>query len=196
MQPPAAPFVSHQKDATKHDAIRLLEDATPAGHSSPDEGCNNRSEAIPLPPATTISSSHPNQRRAYRTTIKRMQHRARMPFISHNFPCAQNNKRTRRPGTDCGHPTTPPTAAEREPQPHHGAKRGQQLRTTSELTSTLAFPTWAQHGRARYTPRVPRHSKDAPSLHARRRLRRPPARDPTVPRRDQHPRGRAEGNMP
>ena len=75
-----------------------------------------------------------------------------MPFISHNFSPAENNKRTRRPGTDCGHATTPPTAAEREPQPHHGVKRSQKLWTTSELTSTLAFPTWAQHGRARFVP--------------------------------------------
>ena len=54
-----APFLSHRKDATKQHTIRLLEDATPAGHSSPDEGCNNRHDAIPLPPATTISPSHP-----------------------------------------------------------------------------------------------------------------------------------------
>ncbi|XP_037478381.1 uncharacterized protein LOC119355646 isoform X2 [Triticum dicoccoides] len=47
MQPLAAPFVSHRKNATKHNAIRLPEDATPAGHSSPDdEGCNARSGAI------------------------------------------------------------------------------------------------------------------------------------------------------
>ena len=33
----AAPFFSHRKDATKQHAIRLLEDATPTGHSSLNE---------------------------------------------------------------------------------------------------------------------------------------------------------------
>ena len=35
--PAAAPFFSQWKDATNHNAIRLLEDTTPAGHSSPAE---------------------------------------------------------------------------------------------------------------------------------------------------------------